>query len=375
MIAAISPEENRTETARPEPTHWMKGRYFVPMPDLSDETSWVISEGRAWPTFMAILRLLHQQERKGATEEIRHDAIEGRLGNVGVNGLASITGMTATAVLRQLRFLERQGLIRTHQERCTAELDPATGRFRKNYAKAPPKVILITIKDHHLRPTRAASAPQRDTLETNPRPSGDTPGTNPSGQNLRVRNRCVPKDSNLQRDWSPLDSNRRTAAAGRRPAAASAPGKAKPGAQQQPREQDWERKDREAKQERLAEYYADKLGTSKAEVIDLWKTNMEELRRRLIEVGMDPKTNRFPTPQENRNRRISIGYRDPYATYGTTTFDLRAKAVQAVSVVEDTGEAEERAAREAEWAACLAKASQSSAPTPMATAEPDRSVA
>ncbi len=367
MIAAISQEETRPETARPEPTHWMKGRYFVPMPDLSDETSWVISEGRAWPTFMAIMRLLHQQERKGATEEIRHDAIEGRLGNVGVNGLASIIGMTPTAVLRQLRYLERQGLIRTHQERCTAELDPATGRIRKNYAKAPPKVILITIKDHHLRPTRAASAPQRDTPGSNPRPTGDTSGTNPSGQSLRVRNRCVPKDSNLQRDWSPLDSNRRPAAAGLKPAAASATGKAKPAAPPPPRhEQEWERKAREARQEKQAEFYADKLGTSKAEVIDLWKTNMEELRRRLIEAGMDPKTNRFPTARSARLASISLGH---------STFDLRAKTVQAVSVVTDTTEAEERAAREAEWAACLAKASQAVAPTPMATSEPDRSVA
>lgn len=391
MIAAISLAETHSETASTEPTHWMKGRYFVPMPELSDETSWVISQGRAWPTFMAILRILHQQERKGATEEIRHDAIEGRLGSVGVNGLASITGMTSTAVLRQLRYLERQGLIRTHQERCTVELDPATGKIRKNFAKAPPKVIIVTIKDHHLRPTRAASAPQRDTPGTNPSRSGDTPGSNPSRQNPRVRNDCVPKDSNLQRDWSPLDSNGRTAAAGRKPAAAAAKGAAKPAAPPA-REQEWQRNHREAKRKNLVDSFAKRLGMNTNEIEDLWKSDAAGLWKRLIDAGVDPNTGRPSVTL--RDPYATAPRRDPYASLKeplgistppeSPTFDLRAKTVQAVSLNTEPAEAatagveafdqeearqaalamisreqaKERATYDAEWQAAAAKAKE-----------------
>ena len=132
-----------TADASSQESHWLNGHFFVPVPDMSDEISWVISKGRAWPAFMAIMRLLRQQQRRA---EAKADAADGRL-VVGVNALARAAGMTSTSILRQLRFLERQGFIKTHQERFVTETDPATGKITRNAAKAPPKVIVMTWQD------------------------------------------------------------------------------------------------------------------------------------------------------------------------------------------------------------------------------------
>ena len=70
--------QKSTVDARPEGDsragHFLTGIYFVPMPDFNDETIWTINQGRAMPALIAVLRALHDQHRRGRTEEIRADA-------------------------------------------------------------------------------------------------------------------------------------------------------------------------------------------------------------------------------------------------------------------------------------------------------------
>jgi len=332
--AAASPSEGQP-AASSQPKHWLQDRFFVPMPDLSDETAWTISQGRSWPVWIAIMRLLHVLERKGETEAIRLDAFEGCIRHVGVNGLANTAQMTPTAVLRQLRFLERQGLIRTHQDDCTSEIDPATGRIRKNFAKAPPKVIYVTLRDYHLRPTK--SQPRR-TAEPNPKPSVGTAETNPTRQNLRVRNRRVSKDSDLHRGRSPLDSDRRQTAdvpLGR-PSAAAATGNKKPAAPPPAAagEPEWQRKQREAENEIRAEKYAQALGMLKSEVIDLWKSDKMALKAMLDAARIDYATGKRRTDLW-RERLEAVGVTPP----GDSTFAIRAATTKAVSIHKEPSEA------------------------------------
>jgi len=257
------------------------------MPDLSDETRWAISEGSAWPAFVTILGVAHDLERRGATREIRDDAFNGRI-VVGVAGLAKASGYSDKAILRQLRHLERVvGIIRTHQETFTTERDPATGRMVRNHHKAPPKVILITIQDHHMRPgpTRRPPAAGVETI----------PGSKPLGiettartDDPRDRNDVVPIDRNLHRGFGHSDRNGRPAAAGhegrppRPPQRGQRP--ATPAAGQDA--------DARAKRDRLVAEYAYHLGDTPQNVIAQWKADPQALRIRLVAAGVDPTTGR-----------------------------------------------------------------------------------
>lgn len=272
----------------------MNGRFFCPVPDMSDETSWVISKGRAWPAFMAIMRLLRYQERRGKTAEAKADAADGRL-VVGVNALARAAGMTSTAILRQLRFLERQGFIKTHQERFVTETDPATGKITRNAAKAPPKVIVMTWQDSFQRPVNASKTAKRDTAEPNAIPTTGTAEPNAKGSQDRVRNDCVSIEANLQRGLHSMNANQRPSAAGplERPAASTAKrdrwkakGKEKPATPLQP----WQEQDMKAKVMLLAERIGRLLQMSPQAVIEIGKADKNDLRRRIVEAGYDPDT-------------------------------------------------------------------------------------
>lgn len=232
MVSAVSQATSPAAESVPSdstaPRHWLLGRYYVKTPDLSDETRWEISQGRAWPVFNGLMVLLHDLERRG-TEQQHLAAIAGRIEHLGVNGLAESIRMSPTAILRQLRFLERIGIVRTTQATFTVETDPATGRIVRNYAKAPPKVIELTLTDRHYRPTGRAKAATGDTHETTARRQGDTHETNPRTPNRRVRNERVSKEPNLQRGSAPLEPNRRQDASGPRKGPETPAAKANPG--------------------------------------------------------------------------------------------------------------------------------------------------
>jgi hypothetical protein len=223
MIAAVSPEVSASLEPAAEPTHWLRGRYFVPLPDLSDETRQAINKGRAAATWVEILARLRDLERRGPDDQTKQAAEAGRIEGLGVNGLAAAVGCSHTTALKHLRHLESLGLIRTEQAAFTLEADQVTGRIRRNYAKAPPKVIVVTIEDRHCRPCRASGTRRGDTPGTGPRATGDTPETVRKGVNPQDRNWRVSKERTSKEVRSFGTNKRRTAAGpGKGPAAAAA---------------------------------------------------------------------------------------------------------------------------------------------------------
>lgn len=233
MISAVSqatePAAESVPSDSTAPHHWLLGRYYVKTPDLSDETRWEISQGRAWPVFNGLMVLLHDLERRG-TEQQQLAAVAGRIEHLGVNGLAESIRMSPTAILRQLRFLERIGIVRTTQATFTVETDPATGRIVRNYAKAPPKVIELTLTDRHYRPTGRAKAAKGDTHETTARRQGDTHETTRTVRNPQGRNECVPRER-TSREVRSSGTNRRQDASGPLGRPESPAAKANPGEQ------------------------------------------------------------------------------------------------------------------------------------------------
>lgn len=326
MVSAVSPQvsppSSGDSTATPAAgrgPHWLQGRYFVPMPDLSDETRWAISEGAAWPAWTTINAVAHDLERRGATQEVRDDAYNGRI-EVGVAGLAKAAGYGDKAILRQLRHLEHVvGIIRTHQGDHTIERDPETGRVRKNFLKAPPKVIIITIEDRHMRPTGPRRPPAAPGIETTPGRKSLGIETTPRGDDPRDRNDVVPIDRNLHRGFGHSDRNRRPAAAGHEGRPPRPPGQGQLPASPAHR-------DDIARKHRLATDYAYHLGMKIEEVIDLWRADKEELKRRLVEAGIDPFTGK-----RRKGSSVAQQGRPAAAPADDTAFEIRRYAAHAVS--------------------------------------------
>lgn len=299
MIAAISEDLSAATTATQEPAHWLGGRYFVPLPDLSDETRKAIYAGRSSSAWIEITTRLRYLERRGTDDQTRQAAVTGRIEGLGVNGLAAAIGCSHTTALKHLRHLESLGLIRTEQGEFTTEIDAATGRIRRNYAKAPPKVIVVTIEDRHCRPCRASGTRRGDTPGTSLKATGDTPETGRNAPSSQARNWRHSKER-TSKEVRSFGTNRRRTAAGPlgRPAAAVA--KTNP---QQPPEPAWQRQaaeeERERTRQRAAEFMAEGLGLPVIEVIGLWKADSQGLKQRCVAAGI-------MTPEGNwiRNRTL-----------------------------------------------------------------------
>lgn len=307
MIAAATADISGPEAATAEPTHWLQGRYFIPLPDLSDETRQAIYAGRAAAAWMELVTRLKSLERRGPDEQTRLAAVTGRIEGLGVNGLAASLRCSHTTALKHLRHLEQIGLIRTEQGAFTTELDEATGRIKRNYAKAPPKVIIVTIEDRHCRPTRASGTRRGDTPGTSPRATGGTPETGRKDSNSQARNWRHSKDANLQRGLHPLDANRRRTTAGPhgRPAAAAAKaekGKRSP-APSPPSETTWQRQAHDEQRERNRRQWADFISRGLKmplmEVIALWQADGEELKRLCVAAGIMTPEGKMITPQRH----------------------------------------------------------------------------
>lgn len=324
--------------------HWLTSRYFVPLPDLSDETCWIITKGKAWPAFIAILRLLRQEERKGRGEQVRADACEGKL-TVGINRLTRATGCVSATTLRQVRYLERQGLIRTHKGACevTQEVDPVTGKITaKRGGKVPPKVIILTLGDHHYRPTRPTKASQRTPQELSLSDQGIPQKLALRPQEDRARNRPTSRDGNLHRDSHPMDGNKR-----RQPQPS--------GGRQQPpqRQQQEQRGDRGPKPtpQEMADRCAIGLGWTQDQVRQAWKEDYRKFFHTVVASGLSPQDG---LPQAS-GRRSAITFEDHQAlrspgeprrgrlsqppvpatskpSGGLSTFDIRRQATQAVTL-------------------------------------------
>lgn len=285
MVAAVSPNENDSSPAAAEPTHWLNGRYFVCLPDLSDETRRAIYAAGASALWIEITTRLRDLERRGKEPAERQAAFTGRLEALGVKGLAAAIGCSPTTVLKHLRSLEALGLIRTEQGAFVNEADPVTGKIRRNYAKAPPKVIVVTIQDRHCRPSRASQTRQ-------PRQEAPPPKTDPKNPEPRANSCRVSKEPNLQRGSVPLEPNRRRTAAGPfgRPAAAAAKAGQKQSAAPPDPKASWQEQADEEALERarkaMVEHFAAGLNMHPLEVIALWKAQPDELKRQAVEAGL-----------------------------------------------------------------------------------------
>ena len=322
MIAVNSQENLRPESAETSPSHWLAGRYFVPLPDLSDETRKAIYAGRAAAAWIEITSRLHTLERRGADrkaapeEQARQQArqqaaFSGRIEGLGVNGLAVALGCSHTTALKYVRYLESLGLIRTEQGEFTAEVDQVTGKIRRNYAKSPPKVIIVTIQDRHLRPCLTSQTRRGGTPETGLNPNSRTPETGGKGPSSPARNWRHSREPNLQRGSVPMEPNRRRTAAGPlgRPAAAAATAEQKQSAAHDPKAA-WQTQADEAARERgrqaMAEHLAAGLQMNVIEVIALWKAQPDELKRQAVEAGLLTPEGKLirQRPYANRIRRF-----------------------------------------------------------------------
>lgn len=294
MITAVSADFSQSEAASTAETlpHWLHGIYFVPSPDISDETRWAINKGRAMPLWEGLMALLHNLERKGSTEAIRAAARAGRIEHMGVNGIAKAIHMTPAAVLRQMRHLEQTvGIVATDQRDYTLEKNPVTGRIIRNYAKAEPKTVTVTVKQNHLRPGRAVQSQRPGTHETALGSSAGTHETalermNPQGGNRRVSKERTSKEVRS------FGTNRRPIAAGPQGRPASTSAKASP--QSPP---DWQRQaeeeQRQRDRQRVAEFMAHGTGMPVIEVAALWKADPDELKRRCVTAGIMTPEGRF----------------------------------------------------------------------------------
>jgi len=237
-------------------------------------------------------------ERRGPDDQTRRAAASGRIEGLGVNGLAAAVGCSHTTALRHLRHLESLGLIRTEQAAFTLEADQVTGRIRRNYAKAPPKVIVVTIEDRHCRPCRAPGARRQGTPETGPRASGGTPETGRKGGNPQARNWRVSKERTSKEVRSFGTNKRRTAAGlGTGPAAAAAAERGqRPAGRPEPADE-WAQAEaaRRAK-ERQIETFARGLQISAIEVIALMRAAPDELRRIATDAGILTPDGHFVRP-------------------------------------------------------------------------------
>ncbi len=333
--SAVRPEGVSTQE------HFLNGLYFVPVPDFSDETVWTINQGRAWPALMAVLRALHDQHRRGRTEEIRADAAGGRL-TIGLKALARASreqkseNIQTTAILRQLRFLERAGILRMHDGERVIERDPATGKILKGRGRTPPKVIIMTLSRSMMRGGRRAaetgsnrsqkpeetglirSLRRRDVRDRNDPPSKETPTEGVSFGNTGRREH--PAQGGRP---SPPPQAQRQPASGR------------------PEEEQLsaEEQTRRSQQHYLAGKYAEGLGITYDEVVALWKNDHKAFLGRLQRAGIDwrtgkaaPLTSMIDGPPAPRSCRSARERCSTAATPTNSAFAVRQATTDSLTV-------------------------------------------
>lgn len=263
--------------------HFLTGIYFVPMPDFNDETVWTINQGRAMPALIAVLRALHDQHRRGRTEEIRADAEGGRL-TIGVKALSRANGMQTSSLLRQLRFLERAGLLKAHEGEHIVERDPKTGKILKGRGRTPPKVIVMTLARSMMRGGRRAAETGRNPSQK-PEETGRIPSLSPHA----LRDGKRPPSIEHPTEGVPMEHSegrgREHPAHGGR--TAPPPQTQKPPASGLSAEEPLsaEEQTRRGRNRYLAGEYAKGLGITYGSVVAMWGPALAE---RLRKAGIDP---------------------------------------------------------------------------------------
>lgn len=268
--------------------HFLTGYYFVPMPDFNDETVWTINQGLAMPALIAVLRALHDQHRRGRNEEIRADAEGGRL-TIGLKALSRANGMQTSSLLRQLRFLERAGLLKAHEGERVPERDPKTGKILKGRGRTPPKVIVMTLDRTMMRGGRRAAETGRNPSQK-PEETGRIPSLSPHA----LRDGKRPPSIEHPTEGVPMEHSegrgREHPAHGGR--SIPPPQKKTEPASGRPAEEPLsaEEQTRRGTQRYLAGLYAKALGIDYEAVMSQWKSDHRALLGRLERAGIDWRT-------------------------------------------------------------------------------------
>ena len=352
--------------------HFLTGIYFVPMPDFNDETVWTINAGRSMPALVAVLRALHDQHRRGRTEEIRADAEGGRL-TIGVKALSRANGMQTSSLLRQLRFLERAGLLKAHEGERVVERDPKTGKILKGRGRTPPKVIVMTLDRSMMRGGRRAAETGRIPSQ-NPEETGRIPSLSPHA----LRDGKRPPSIEHPTEGVPMEHSegrgREHPAHGGR--SIPPPQKKTEPAASRPAEEPLsaEEQTRRGTQRYLAGLYAKALGIDYEAVVSQWKSDHRALLGRLERAGIDWRTGKVrpltamldgppapPPPDVDVRPPVSLartqGFDDlkegeRYAPSTGSAFALRRQATAALTIAPDiAGEAAQAldGPSESEW--------------------------
>jgi predicted transcriptional regulator len=193
MVAAISSVLTLPPAAG---SAWSKDCYFK-IPNLRAEVKRQIGKANAYAAWHGIFDAMNDQLIRGRTDQAKIDAATGKVG-VGIHAIARETGVDPSTIRRQLRRLEKIGLIVMVQTGRLHIHDPATGKITtKSKGRTPPVMVYVTVLDEHLRPFKRKGAL-----------------CNPSGGGLKVHNANPSKDTkNYQRPPSgrTFGTGRRTA--------------------------------------------------------------------------------------------------------------------------------------------------------------------
>lgn len=341
----MSQAQKSAVSARPEAastqSHFLTGYFFVPMPDWSDESVWTINQGRSMPAIHAVIRALHDQHRRGRTPEIRADAAGGRL-TVGLKALSRANGMQTSSLLRQLRFLERMGFLKSHDGERVVERDPKTGKILKGRGRTPPKVIVMTLDRSMMRGGRRAAETGR-----NPSQRPEETGRIPSLSHHALRDGKRPPSIEHPTKGVPMEhreSREHPALGGRNvppPQAQKRPASGRPAEELTADEQA-----KLAARWILAERYAKGLGITVGEVIRLWKKDHHAFRDQLTNAGVDwhsgraaPLTSMIDGPPaappaiSARMRGLeALKKGERYIPSTASAFDLRRQTTDSVTV-------------------------------------------
>ena len=353
---------------RPEgdskPRHFLEDFYHFRMPDFSDETKWTIGQGRAWPALIAIFSALWDQERRG-TEQSRADAREGKL-TIGIKALARMSkeqdskNVQTTAILRQLRYLERNGFLVMHDGERVIERDPATGKIVRGRGRTPPKVIIMTLKGWMMRGSKTTSKTGSNRSQR-PEETG-------SNRSLRPRvlrdTKCPPSIETTSTEVVSYGNNRGREHPAHGGRSIPPPQKKTEPAASRPAEEPLsaEERTRRDRHRYLAALYAKGLGITIEEVERRWGGDKEVFRDQLTNAGIDWKDgSRIPllamldgppaSPAIERDVRPPVsrartqGFEDlkegeRYAPSTGSAFALRRQATAALTIAPDiAGEA------------------------------------
>jgi hypothetical protein len=191
MICSVSSAVGRVLDAVP-PRSASRVRWFFKVPDLSDETAAAISKASAWPTFVGICRAIHDRGRRGSKAE--QDAADNGVIGVGIKGLARAAGVDAVTVRRQIKRLEKLGLVVVHTRGIIEVADPVTGKIERNRrGRTPTALVYLTVTEAHMRPAAAKAAAKAGGAKRTPSPRADrVQSAPPSKERTKEKQEALP---------------------------------------------------------------------------------------------------------------------------------------------------------------------------------------